>query len=90
MECFARSKRLKERGFIMTLEQKEKLEKMLHYFSMTVAICEKDNKLQEAFVNRDRIRQIQEVLEVLGYKTNKELRELSSYGRFYYVYTITG
>lgn len=74
----------------MTLEQKEKLEKMLHYFSMTVAKCEKDNKLQEAFVNRDRIRQIQEVLEVLGYKTNKELRELSSYGMFYYVYTITG
>lgn len=73
----------------MTLEQKEKLEKMLHYFSMTVAKCEKDNKLQEAFVNRDRIRQIQEVLEVLGYKTNKELRELSSYGMFYYVYTIT-
>lgn len=74
----------------MTLEQKQKLEKMLHYFSMTVAKCEKDNKLQEAFVNRDRIRQIQEVLEVLGYKTNKELRELSSYGMFYYVYTITG
>ena len=74
----------------MTLEQKEKLEKMLHYFSMTVAKCEKDNKLQEAFVNRDRIRQIQEVLEVLGYKTNKELRQLSSYGMFYYVYTITG
>ena len=73
----------------MTLEQKEKLEKMLHYFSMTVAECEKDNKLQEAFINQDRIRQIQEVLEVLGYKTNKELRELSSYGRFYYVYTIT-
>lgn len=74
----------------MTLEQKEKLEKMLHYFSMTEAKCEKDNKLQEAFVNRDRIRQIQEVLEVLGYKTKKELRQLSSYGMFYYVYTITG
>ena len=63
----------------MTLEQKEKLEKMLHYFSMTVAKCEKDNKLHEAFVNRYRLRQIQEFLEVLGYNTNKELRQLSSY-----------
>ena len=74
----------------MTLEQKEKLEKMLHYFSMTVAKCEKDNKLQEAFVNRDRIRQIQEVLEVLGYEVNKEEKKLLLDERPYKVYTITG
>ena len=73
----------------MTLEQKEKLEKMLCDYSRKIAYCEENDKLQEAFVNRDRIRQIQEVLEVLGYKTNKELRQLSSYGMFYYVYTIT-
>ena len=74
----------------MTLEQKEKLEKTLNYFSRKIAYCELDDKIQQVYVYQDRIRQIQEVLEVLGYKTNKELRELSSYGRFYYVYTITG
>lgn len=74
----------------MTLEQKKELEKMLNYYSRKAAYCEENDDIQSAFVNQDRIRQIQEVLEVLGYKTNKELRELSSYGMFYYVYTITG
>ena len=73
----------------MTLEQKEKLEKTLNYFSRKIAYCELDDKLQQVYVYQDRIRQIQEVLEVLGYKVNKELRELSI-GQFCYVYTITG
>lgn len=73
----------------MTLEQKEKLEKTLNYFSRKIAYCELDDKIQQVYVYQDRIRQIQEVLEVLGYKVNKELRELSN-GQFYYVHTITG
>lgn len=73
----------------MTLEQKEKLEKTLNYFSRKIAYCELDDKIQQVYVYQDRIKQIQEVLEILGYKVNKELIKLSN-GQFYYAYTITG
>ena len=74
----------------MTLEQKKELEKMLNYYSRKVAFCELDDKIQQAFIHEDRIRQIQEVLEILGYEVNKEGKELSTNGMFYHVYTITG
>ena len=74
----------------MTLEQKKDLEDMLNYYEQKRLLADKKSNTESAFIHEDRIRQIQEVLEVLGYKTNKELRELSSYGMFYYVYTITG
>ena len=73
----------------MTLEQKQKLEKMLCDYSRKVAYCELDDKLQQAFIYQDRIRQIQEVLEVLGYEVKKEFREFPNLIS-YYVYTITG
>ena len=73
----------------MTLEQKKKLEKMLCDYSRKVAYCELDDKLQQAFIYQDRIRQIQEVLEVLGYEVKKEFREFPNLIS-YYVYTITG
>lgn len=73
----------------MTLEQKQKLEKMLCDYSRKVAYCELDDKLQQAFIYQDRIRQIQEVLEVLGYKVKKEWKEFPNVIS-YYVYTATG
>ena len=73
----------------MTLEQKEKLEKMLCDYSRKGAYCELDDKLQQAFIYQDRIRQIQEVLEVLGYKVKKEWKEFPNVIS-YYVYTVTG
>ena len=74
----------------MTLEQKKELEKMLNYYSRKVGYCELDDKIEQAFIHEDRIRQIQEVLEVLGYEVNKEREELTTNGMFYYVYTIIG
>lgn len=73
----------------MTSEQKKELEKMLNYYSRKAAYCEENDNIQPAFVHQDRIRQIQEVLEVLGYKTNKEMKEFPNVIS-YYVYTITG
>ena len=73
----------------MTLEQKEKLEKMLCDYSRKIAYCEENDKLQQVFIYQDRIMQIQEVLEVLGYKVKKEWKEFPNVIS-YYVYTITG
>ena len=54
----------------MTVEQKKKeLEDMLNFYSKRAAHFAKENKPLYAEIHRDRVRQIQEVLEVLGYKT---------------------
>lgn len=54
----------------MTVEQKKKdLEEMLNFYSKRAAHFTKENKPLYAEIHRDRVRQIQEVLEVLGYKT---------------------
>ena len=50
----------------------------------------KKNNTESAFIHEDRIRQIQEVLEVLGYEVNKEEKKLLLDERPYKVYTITG
>ena len=72
----------------MTLEQKEELEHMLNYYSRKAATCESKSKVKSAFIFEDRIRQIEEVLETLGYEVNKGGKELLN-GIFYHVYTIT-
>ena len=74
----------------MTLEQKKELEGMLNYYSWKHLLANQRNDTELAFIHEDRIRQIQEVLEVLGYKVNREWKELLSNGRFCNVYTITG
>ena len=74
----------------MTLEQKKDLEDMLNYYEWKRLLADEKNNTESAFIHEDRIRQIQEVLEVLGYEVNKEREELTTNGMFYYVYTITG
>ena len=74
----------------MTLEQRKDLEDMLNYYEWKRLLADKKNNTESAFIHEDRIRQIQEVLEVLGYKVKKESKELLSNGRFYNVYTVTG
>ena len=74
----------------MTLEQRKDLEGMLNYYEWKRLLADEKSNTESAFIHEDRIRQIQEVLEVLGYEVNKEEKELLSNGRPYKVYTITG
>lgn len=73
----------------MTLEQKKELENMLNYYDWKQLLANQRNDTESAFIHEDRIRQIQEVLEVLGYKVKKESKELLSNKKSYNVYTIT-
>ena len=73
----------------MTLEQKKNLEDMLNYYEWKRLIADEKRNTESAFIHEDRTRQIQEVLEVLGYKVNKKGEELLD-GRSYKVYTIIG
>lgn len=70
----------------MTSEQKKNLEDMLNYYEWKRLLADNES----AFIHEDRIRQIQEVLEVLGYKVNKEEKKLLLDERPYKVYTVTG
>lgn len=74
----------------MTLEQRKDLEDMLNYYEWKQLLANQRNDTESAFIHEDRIRQIQEVLEVLGYKVKKESKELLSNGKSYNVYTVTG
>ena len=74
----------------MTSEQKKDFEDMLNYYEWKRLLADEKRNTESAFIHEDRIRQIQEVLEVLGYKVKKESKELLSNGRSYKVYTITG
>ena len=74
----------------MTLEQKKELEDMLNYYEWKRLLADEKRNTESAFIHEDRIRQIQEVLEVLGYEVNKEREELTTNGLIYHVYTITG
>ena len=74
----------------MTLEQKEELEYMLNYYSRKQLLAIQRSDTESAFIHEDRIRQIQEVLEVLGYEVNKEEKKLLLDERPYKIYTITG
>ena len=74
----------------MKLEQKKDLEGMLNYYEWKRLLADKKNNTEAAFIHEDRIRQIQEVLEVLGYEVNKEEKKLLLDERPYKVYTITG
>ena len=74
----------------MTLEQRKDLEGILNYYEWKRFLADEKSNTESAFIHEDRIRQIQEVLEVLGYKVNKKEKELFSNGRPYKVYTITG
>ena len=73
----------------MTLEQRKDLEGILNYYEWKRFLADEKSNTESAFIHEDRIRQIQEVLEVLGYKTNKEMKEFPNVIS-YYVYTITG
>ena len=53
----------------MTLEQKKNLEDMMSFYSKREAYFINEGKENFAEINTDRVRQIQEVLDVLGYKT---------------------
>ena len=54
----------------MTVEQKKKdLEEMLNFYSRRAAYFINEGKEDFAEINADRVRQIQEVLGVLGYET---------------------
>ena len=73
----------------MTVEQKKKdLEEMLDFYSRKAALFIKGNKPLYAEIHRDRVRQIQEVLKILGYEVNKEDKELVN-GIYYHTHTIT-
>lgn len=74
----------------MTLEQKKDLEDMLNYYEWKRLLADEKRNTESAFIHEDRIRQIQEVLEVLGYKVNKEEKKLLLDERPYKVYTVTG
>ena len=54
----------------MTLEQKKDLEGMLNYYEWKRLRADEKSNTESAFIHEDRIRQIQEVLEVLGYKVS--------------------
>ena len=74
----------------MTLKQKKELEYMLSYYEWKLLLANQRSDTESAFIHEDRIRQIQEVLEVLGYKVNKEEKGFPSNGTVYHVYTILG
>ena len=74
----------------MTLEQKKELENMLNYYEQKRLLADQRRDTESAFIHEDRIRQIQEVLEVLGYEVNEEEKKLLLDERPYKVYTILG
>lgn len=72
----------------MTSEQKKDLEDMLNFYSQRAAYFMDEGKDFYTEIHKDRVRQIQEVLEVLGYKVNNKGKKLTN-GILYPVYTIT-
>ena len=55
----------------MTLEQRKDLEDMLNYYEWKQLLANQRNDTESAFIHEDRIRQIQEVLEVLDRKAKR-------------------
>ena len=77
----------------MTLEQKKDLEERINFYSKREAYFFQEGKDDSATLHNDRIREIKEVLEVLGYKVHESGMRIgtASNGKFHYpLYTILG
>ena len=77
----------------MTSEQKKELEERMSFYSKREAYFSKEGKDDLALLHRDRMREIEEVLEVLGYRVHESGMRIgtASNGEFHYhLYTITG
>lgn len=77
----------------MTLEQKKDLEERINFYSRREVYCSQEGDDYSAALHTDRIREIKEVLEVLGYRVHESGMRIgtASNGEFHYhLYTITG